>query len=209
MKDQKKKYDNYFRRNGYFTGNVLDIGGNWGLWREWWNSEDGSYTIIDPLVDELPIIPEFMVELYKSALTKQALSLNMIGEDINTIKKHDTVLLVSSLDHCMEPQKVVNNSANSLKSGGRMILVNSLEHDPEVKIRKISILTKIFRYAKSPRKILEKLKREKEKPQHLFHFTKNDLKEMVLKSGNMEIKNEEFIYDTGGSVAYFLDCIKK
>ena len=45
----KKNNDIFFKARGYLKGNILDIGGGWGLFRQWWQpGEKDVFVVHDP-----------------------------------------------------------------------------------------------------------------------------------------------------------------
>ncbi len=136
-----KALDGFFQSRGNMRGDVLDIGGGWGLYREWW--EPGNFYIVhDPGVERLMTggPPPAEIESHPKARHLPAVFIEGFGEDLPYRDEvFDTCLIAAALDHCVDPQKIFSEVARCLKPKGTLLLIQDY-HDPKMIKHRVVVL---------------------------------------------------------------------
>lgn len=201
-------YDSFFKERGFLSGNVLDIGGGWGLYREWWKRKDtDNFIVHDPGTERYLKGPtKFHQECYQRAFALPMTFLEGLGE-VLPYKDNifDVCIIASTLDHCMDPQKVLHEAYRCLKPGGKILVVQSFaveipgSEEEGVGEKKITGLLKRFQdpvtFLKIPKYILKipgsifvKLYNV---DHHLYSFTDDDeTRDLLEKAGFLDITSE-------------------
>lgn len=125
IKQGKELYERYFQTYGLLTGNVLDIGGGWGLYRQWWHHEaEQLFVVHDPGVERFLRGPhELHRKVYAQALAAPMTFVEGFGEDLPYQPiTFDAILIASALDHCVNPLRVFTEAYRTLRPGGRLLI---------------------------------------------------------------------------------------
>ena len=174
LEQVREKDGAFFAARGPLRGSVLDIGGGWGLYREWWAPEASSLFVVhDPGVERHVRGPYTTNrQCYEKAFAKPMTFVEGLGE-VMPYKNDtfDTALITATLDHCADPARVLKESFRCLKPGGVMLVLQSC-HEPRPIQTGVHLLGRVARLATSPRKLVQKVrKRMFGPPVHLHHFT--------------------------------------
>jgi ubiquinone/menaquinone biosynthesis C-methylase UbiE len=123
-------YNDFFNNRGCFKGNVLDIGGGWGLLREWWiNSPDSFYFVHDPGVERFLAGPHpTHRKIFTNAFLRSMIFVEGFGEELPYKDNiFDQCIIASTLDHVIFPDKVIKECYRCLKDGSSLLVVQSVE----------------------------------------------------------------------------------
>ena len=125
-------YRPYFEaRPGLLAGNVVDVGGGWGLFRKFWR-EGGCYTVHDPGVERFTVAPPATLQRYfGDGLAKRAWFVEGVGESLPYRDgAYDVVMIASALDHVADPARVLAEAHRVLRPGGRLLVIQGFDHAP-------------------------------------------------------------------------------
>ncbi len=151
--------DEVVEQNGYIT--MLDIGAGHGEFFGEVKDIVKRYVGIEPSEAML----EFDINEEEYQLKRGA------GEEIEYKDEFDAVLIKEVLDHCYDPQKVINNAYNALKPGGTLIVTLT---------NKDSYYKKLFRK--------KAMQLEEEHKDHLYNFNPAETAELFNKAGFNSVK---------------------
>jgi SAM-dependent methyltransferase len=165
-------FDQLFARRGELTGDVLDIGGGWGLYREWWNySGDSVFIVHDPGVERHLLGPHPVHrEVYLKAFDLPLTFVQGFGEHLPYRDRlFDSLLIVSTLDHCLDPRKVLSEAHRVMKPRGEILVVHGIggqengkasreRGDDGLPVRIARLLLDPRRLACLPRSVLSRLR---------------------------------------------------
>ena len=195
-KDERILYDfhkQYF--NGRINGNVIDIGGGGGLFREW--HRGGMYVVRDPYPNKAQDV--VLSKLYTKAQHKPCVWSEGMGEDIpydyNTF---DVCIISSALDHCLSPTEVLDEATRVLKPGGRLFIIQDVEPTSMSDVFKFKLHV-LLRYARVAIKLLfthpgilyKKIRYTAEThTQHIHSFERDGLVSMLERRGYTNITTE-------------------
>ncbi len=129
VRARKAAFDRFFANRGLLRGRVLDIGGGWGLFREWWEPrDDGVFVVHDPGLERLQEeLPAPHRELYTRALGLPMTFVEGFGESLPYKEEaFDVCLIANTLYHCVRPDKVVQEAVRCLKPGGELLLITDV-----------------------------------------------------------------------------------
>lgn len=183
----KARYDGWFEKRGFATGSVLDIGGGWGLYREWWQPDEGDVFIVhDPGVERFVTGPyKAHHECYERAFSLPMTFVEGMGEVLPY--KDDyfaTCLIAAALDHCADPRRVLAEAHRCLKPGGRMIIVQGCGEYVRLAKRFVQLLI-------HPLQLLAKLRaRFFGPPSHMHHFDIKPLSAMLKDVGFVQVRGD-------------------
>jgi len=184
-------YDSFFSKKGFMKGNVLDVGGGWGLYRQWW--EPGSnnvYIVHDPGLEMFFRGPhQIHYHYYKRGFEKPMTFVEGFAEELpykNDV--FDTCLIAASLDHFVEPETSLKEVHRCLKKGtGQMIIIQTC-HIPGQTMKK-SIVRRISNNLREPIRCLAKIYHTLFfKCEHLHKFSPDELKSLIQKAGFKRVK---------------------
>jgi ubiquinone/menaquinone biosynthesis C-methylase UbiE len=190
----RELYDGYFAEQGLLTGSVLDIGGGWGLFREWWQPRqpEDVYVVHDPGVQRfLAGAHAAHRQLYARAFGLPMTFVEGFGEDLpyreNTF---DVCLISAAIDHCIDPVRVLEEVHRCLVPGGSVVVLQHVdtpgEDAPPVRPRRT--LRHILKRLASPRRLLLALYyRLTYRDPHLHHFTAASLEAALRSAGYAEV----------------------
>ena len=122
-------FGHFFDQRGNLRGNVLDIGGGWGLYREWWEcSGDNVFIVHDPGIERYLYGPHANHrKVYEKAFRLPMTFVEGFGERLPYGDfLFDAVLIVSTLDHCLDPRKVLSEAYRVLKPHAEILVVHGM-----------------------------------------------------------------------------------
>jgi SAM-dependent methyltransferase len=176
----KEIFTTFFEERGYFQGNVLDIGGGWGLYRQWWEPSESSVFIVhDPGVERFVSGPhELHYVCYSRAFSFPMTFVEGFGEDLPyKDETFDTCLIAATLDHCVDPPKVLAEVYRCLKPGGTILVIQRCGFSrSQSRSAHPHILKRVVKYIAHPKRLLSILyKRLFYREHHLHHFQPEDI----------------------------------
>lgn len=181
----KARYSALFRERGPLRGSVLDIGGGWGLYREWWEGHnDDVYLVHDPGAER------FMNgahaahnECYQRAFGLPMTFVEGCGETLPYKDNvFDTGLIASALDHCADPRRVLAQAYRCLKPGGRMVVLQTCKapHTRRFREHAARVVAHLYR----PRQLLSRLYTKTfGPPAHMHAFVARQLTAILEEAG--------------------------
>lgn len=202
----KIAYDAFFKKRGPLRGNVLDIGGGWGLFRQWWEpGEAGVFIVHDPGVERFLYGPHKLHRYYyKKAFSIPMSFVEGFGEDLPYKDNvFDVCLIAAALDHCLEPQRVMNETYRCLVPGGRILVIQRCydRYHP-------NIFKHLLKNLRSPRLLLSKLYNLWFYPTHHLHrFSLRDIILLLEQAGFSKININKNIVASIRNV-YAFEAIK-
>ena len=180
----KRAYDSFFMKRGLVSGKILDIGGGWGLFRQWWNyTESDIFIVHDPGVERFLNGPhQFHYEYYTKAFKLPLTFVEGFGEELpykdNTF---DVCLAAAVLEHCVDPKKVLMEAYRCLLPGGSILVI--INHEPRGRR-----LLKLLRYLTKPKILLTQIYNRLTCRVHQMHrFTPEQLRQMLTQVGFSKI----------------------
>lgn len=192
---------NYAIYNTWFSGDtarrlqgrVLDIGGGWGLFREWWSGADnGCFVVHDPGVERFTVPPpEVLRRQFAAGLARPAWFVEGFGEDLPYRDSvYDTVAVISALDHCAEPGRVLAEAARVLRPGGRLFIIQGFNSEPGQKVPGRSFAKRVLRLLSDPRRLYRAIRQRlfHRGDPHITHFTLDELRLMMAEKGFSDIE---------------------
>lgn len=186
----KARQTDFFREQGFLRGAVLDIGGGWGLYREWWEgNDDDVYLVHDPGVDRfINGAHAAHYECYQRAFSLPMTFVEGLGEVLPYEDNvFDTGLIASALDHCADPRRVLAEAYRCLKPGGRMIVLQTCEAPRTRRFRELAgrVVAHLFR----PRQLLSRLyKKTFGPPAHMHAFVAQQLTAILEEAGFSNVR---------------------
>jgi len=155
---------NYLFENiGLLKGNVLDIGGGWAVHRKWHLRDDGGlYLVHDPGMSRGKVVPfDPIQEAYQDVMDIPYLFVMGIGEILYYKDgSFDNVLIAQTLDHVLDPKRVLDESHRCLKPNGRIIItlpIQEAEADIKSRFKKETnrYINFLIRLVKDPSKTIK------------------------------------------------------
>ncbi|MEM7034741.1 MAG: methyltransferase domain-containing protein [Chloroflexota bacterium] len=203
----KQIYDNLFQEKGLLQGNVIDVGGGWGLFRQWWNpGESGIFVVHDPGVDRFIEGPHQLHRMfYEQAMSLPMTFVEGFGEELfYKDDSFDTCLIASTLDHCVAPQQLFAEAYRCLRPGGGILIFQDCE-TPQM-VKKDTFLKRLNKYIFDPRRLFRAVygKLIYGNP-HLHHFTCAEIISWLEDAG---FRNIEVSLITETSAVYQFQAIK-
>jgi ubiquinone/menaquinone biosynthesis C-methylase UbiE len=180
----KETFTAFFKERGYLQGNVLDIGGGWGLYRQWWEpGESDVFIVHDPGVERFLSGPhELHHDYYSRAFSFPMTFVEGFGE-APPYKDglFDTCLIAAALDHCIDPPKVLAEAYRCLKPGGSILVIQRCDSpQSQSHIGRSHILKRLVKYFVHPKRLLSILyKRLFYSDHHLHHFRLTDITSLL------------------------------
>lgn len=149
-------YNLYFKNRGPLRGNVLDIGGGWGLYRQWWKpGESDVFIVHDPGVERFVRGPhKYHHHYYQRAFSLPMTFVEGFGEDLpyqNDL--FDTCLIASMLPHCLGPERVLAEAYRCLRQGGTILIIQAC-HSARAEFQHANIFNRLLKHIHHPRKLL-------------------------------------------------------
>jgi SAM-dependent methyltransferase len=163
-----KDYGAYFNKRGsLLSGNILDVGGGLGIFREWWEvSRNNIFIVHEPIVERK--IHNSHYKYFHRAFSLPMKRIRGIGEKLPyKDNSFDTCLISNVLDHCVNPVQVLSEAYRCLTPGGTILVFQSC--------RKTWQLKQLFKHLFRP-------------SGHLHHFKVADIVSMIQKIGFSQIQ---------------------
>jgi len=192
VKKSKDRKNKFFEDIDLMEGDVIDIGGGWGLYREWWKGNDEYiYVVHDPGVERFLVEPHDSIKkYYGDVLDTQMTFVEGFGETLPYRDGiFDVCLIASTIKHCADPKKVLKESYRVLKSGGRLLVIDSFESSDEDESTAIKLQVLINHLKEEGlvttasvlwRKFIYAIK---DVDEHMHSFTKEYMKNLLKESG--------------------------
>ena len=191
MQRARSEYGAFFKERGLLAGNVLDVGGGWGLYRQWWEAGDSDVFIVHD-----PGVERFLRGAYDSHYKHfpRAFSVPMtfvegFGEELpyrNDV--FDLCLVAAALDHCADVDQVLAEAYRCLRVGGLILILQSCRSANGGKGRPISLKRWLGRL-RQPRRLLRHLyNRLFGPPDHLHHFDVAGLVSSLQRVGFSDVR---------------------
>jgi len=187
-------FDAFFAERGFLRGRVLDIGGGWGLFRQWWEpGPDGLFVVHDPGVDRFLQEPSPLHrELYKRAFSLPMTFVEGFGESLPYEDEvFDTCLMANTLYHCVQPGRVVAEAARCLARGGRaLVITDQGAVRPEWP-------QNLMEHLRRPRRILGTIRRRLTGSAIVIrHLSLRQMEELLQDAGLLGIESIPFVSGT-------------
>ncbi len=195
----KDIFDLFFADRGLLQGNVLDVGGGWGLFRQWWEgSGELVYICHDPGVERFRKGPHSLHrELYRHAFTQKMTFVEGFGENMPYRDcVFDTGIIAATLDHCFNPGKVIAEMCRCIKNNGTILIVQHCEAGTSPVIARSRLHSRL-KLLLHPKELIRKIFLRLLHPdRHLHHFLKKDIYGFLNAAGFDGIREKE-INDAG------------
>ncbi len=184
-------FGSFFKERRYLKGNVLDIGGGWGLLRQWWEpSSSDIYIVHDPGVERfLRGVHKVHHDYYERAFSLPMTFVEGFGEELpykNNV--FNTCVIKSTLDHCITPEEVLAEAYRCLQTqGGDIIILQSCDtgeqsHQPH-------ILTRLLKNLRYPKRFLSKIYHWLfYQVGHVQHFSRDDIVTLLEQAGFSKVR---------------------
>ncbi len=185
----KRTYDEFFQRRGLLEGGVLDIGGGWGLFREWWQPGDsGVFVVHDPGVERFLRGPyQLHREYYQRALGLPMTFVEGYGEALPYADGvFDVCLIASALDHCIDPATVLNQAHRCLRPRGTLLLILGDCHTSRTNMY-VAYFAAAARYLRHPGSLFHAILRFLRPDPHMHHFSSEQITVLLKQSGFSEV----------------------
>jgi len=198
--------DRLFAHRGELTGNVLDVGGGWGLFRRWWNpSPNDSFVVHDPALERfLGGAPSLYRELYGEALKLPMTFVVGYGEELPYADaSFQEFICAAALDHTMQPERVLAEGYRCLKSGGRVLVILHLEGVAGTEqTLKRSFGKRLLRALRHPFKTIRRIFRGPPQDHHMHHFTVDGVLNLLKAAGFTGLEHRPY-GENSGAVSFF------
>ena len=190
----KLAYDAYFKQRGLLKGKLVDVGGGWGLFRQWWKPGKSDFYIVhDPGIERFLRGPHKLhYKHYKKAFGLPMSFVEGYGEKLpykNNL--FDTWINMAALDHCIDTDMVMKEAYRVLKPKGTVIVIQRI-HKHQVEHKKLYLLKRLLKHLPHPRRLLYIIyNRLVYKDEHLHHFEKEDMVDLLKRAGFSSITTTE------------------
>lgn len=187
----KAMYDSFFKKRGPLEGKIVDIGGGWGLFREWWEpSRCDLFIVHDPGVERFLRGPhELHRHYYQRAFSLPMIFIEGFGEDLPYRDGiFDIALVAATLDHCIDPQRVIAEAYRCIKRQGSIVVIQDC-HSPKSNGHRVPLWKRLGKCP--PKQLLRILYNRIFHPDHhLHHFTPVDVTLMLERAGFSDIRKD-------------------
>lgn len=200
-------YERYFATRGLLAGSVIDVGGGWGLFRNWWRADTGTcFVVHDPGAERfMANPPEVLQRLFRDGLARPVWFVEGYGEDLPySDGVYDLAMIASALDHCADPPLVMQECSRVLKEGGKLLIIQGF--DPEQgEARRVGtdFGSRLKRVLSNPQRLHRAIKQRifHRGDPHIHHFTHSGLVELIERSGFADVT--ETVLDAMHGVSVF------
>jgi SAM-dependent methyltransferase len=186
-------YRDYFARRGVLSGKVLDIGGGWGLFRQWWApGADGAFVVHDPGSERfMTPPPPTLRTLYAEGLARPGWFVEGFGEALPYGDgTYDWVMIAAALDHCADPVRVMAEARRVLGAGGRLMIIQGFDPEPgEAPRPGTDLASRLKRVLSDPRRLHRAIRQRilhRGEP-HIHHFTRKALVDLIAGAGFVDM----------------------
>ncbi len=201
------RLEELFKHRGLLKGNVLDVGGGWGLFRRWWSAGgDSQFIVHDPALERFLTGPVPLYrELYGDALGRPMTFVAGFGEELPYRDGvFDEFVCAAALDHALDPRRVLAEGLRCLKPDGRaLVIVQCTGEAGEERTLKRSFGRRLLRAFRHPLRTLKRLFGGA-KDHHLHHFTMEDLTDLLTSVGFTRVESRP--YGVGSGTLTFYAC---
>ena len=200
-------YEKYFATRGLLTGSVIDVGGGWGLFRNWWRTDTGTcFVVHDPGAERfMTNPPEVLQRLFRDGLARPVWFVEGYGEDLPYRDGvYDLAMIASALDHCADPPLVMQECSRVLKEGGRLLIIQGFEPEQGAARRIGTDLgSRLKRVLSNPQRLHRAIKQRifHRGDPHIHHFTHSGLVDLIERSGFADVT--ETVLDAMHGVSVF------
>jgi SAM-dependent methyltransferase len=188
--DGKTTFDALFKALGPLRGSILDIGGGWGLFRQWWEPTGSDIFIVhDPGVERFLQGPhELHRNYYERAFGLPMSFVEGFGEELPYEDEiFDTSIIAATLDHCLDPKKVISEAHRCLKPGGTLIVIQSCVSSQPLS-NSLNIAKRLLKHLHNPVRFATVMADRLFQPDHHLHrFTSNDVALLLEHTGFSEV----------------------
>lgn len=195
--EMKALHTGMFETFGCLHGNVLDVGGGWGNYREWWrHGDDDVFIVHEPSLERLLCgPPEHYRDVYRDAYEKPV---TFVADMAERMQYHDEffdfAIMAEVLDHVADPEVVLEAVRRTLKPDGFLIVINHLSDDCPLQSPMYRTLRRLRRcmdsspallkmYANTLRPLVHMLLN---RDHHLRSFSAESLRSLVKEPGFVE-----------------------
>ena len=182
-------YERFFSRRGPMRGQVLDVGGGWGLFRHWWSGADGEFFVVhDPGAERfMTPPPPVLRRIYARGLERPVWFVEGYGEDLPYLDgRYDLVMIAAALDHCADPVSVMRECRRVLRPGGTLMIIQGFEpEEGQPRPEGADLASRLKRVLSDPRRLYRAIKQRifhRGEP-HIHHFTRESLMALIAESG--------------------------
>jgi len=199
------RLEELFGHRGPLEGDVLDVGGGWGLLRRWWGADgDSIFVVHDPALERfLTGPPPVYREVYCGALERPMTFVAGFGEELPYRDAvFDEFVCAATLDHALEPRRVLAEGRRCLKPGGRaLVILHCAGLAGEERTLRLPFWKRLGSALQHPLRSFKRLLRGS-KDHHLHHFTVEGLAALMEEAGFTEIEVRP--YGEGSGARAFL-----
>jgi ubiquinone/menaquinone biosynthesis C-methylase UbiE len=194
------RLDGLFGYRGSLRGDVLDVGGGWGLLRRWWSAGDDSVFVVhDPALERFLTGPSPVYrELYGEALERPMTFVAGFGEELPyRDAAFDEFVCAAALDHALDPRRVLEEGHRCLKPGGRALVILHCAGLPgEERTLRRPFGRRLLTALRHPFQTFRRLLRGPE-DHHLHHFTVEGLVSLLEEVGFRGVEVRPYGAGTG------------
>lgn len=186
----KNIYSSFFKTRGPLRGTVLDIGGGWGLFRQWWEpGESDQFVVHDPGIERFLRGPHRLHhDYYQRAFSLPMTFVEGFGEELPyNNDTFDTCLIAAALDHCVDPQRVLVEAYRCLRPGATILVLQSC-HVSQRGTQTRHILNRLFGLVRQPNRLLTVLYyRLFQRGHHLHSFAPSTITSWLEQAGFRDV----------------------
>ncbi len=187
-------YDSFFKEKGVLRGDVLDIGGGWGLFRQWWEAGSSNvYIVHDPGIERfLRGAHKMHQSYYQRAFSLPMTFVEGFGETLPYRDDvFDTCIIAAALDHCISAEKVLCEACRCLQSAGGTILILQKCYVAGCTAQP-SIWRRLSKHLSNPKRLLAKIHHQLfYTGSHLHHFSPDDVVMLLERAGFTDVRASE------------------
>lgn len=192
IKDGKLSFDSFFKERGPLNGDILDIGGGWGLYRQWWEPADTDIFVVhDPGIERFLEGPhQLHREYYSKAFSQPMVFVEGFGEELPyRDETFSYSIIASTLDHCIDPDRVLAEAYRCTKHYGSILVIQSCLSSQSG--HGVNILGRAIKHLKNPAYLVAALSRRLLTPSHhLHHFKPNDIVLLLTKAQYTDVHSK-------------------